>query len=146
MIRVFALRAGAGGGLLALLLGLTGCGSEVKLVPAEGVLKIGGKPAPNISVQFLPDAGKGNGGPTSFATTDAEGKFRLKTYDGRDGAVPGTHAVVLADLDEERPAQGKERTKAPRLALKYSTAGPDGLRAEVPAAGGSVALDVPAAR
>lgn len=146
MVRSLALRACAGAGLALAALALTGCGGDkVKLVPAEGVLKIGDKPAANVSVQFMPDVTKGAKGPTSFGTTDADGKFRLKTYDGQDGAVPGPHTVILADLDEERPPQGKPLTKQPRLDSKYTT-GAGGLRAEVPAGGGPVNLDVPAAR
>lgn len=144
MVRSFALRA-AGAGVLCTALALAiGCGSKVKLVPAEGTLKIGGKAAANVAVQFLPDATKGASGPTSYGTTDSEGKFRLKTYDGQDGAVPGPHTVILADHDEERPPQGKPVTKWPRLDSKYTT-GAGGLRAEVPAGGGSVSLEVPAA-
>ena len=143
MVRSIALRAAGAVVLFAVLLVSAGCGSKVKLVPAEGVLKIGGKPAANVSVQFLPDVTKGASGPTSYATTDAEGKFRLKTYDGQDGAVAGPHTVILADLDEERPPQGKALTKAPRLDSKYTTASA-GLKVEVPAGGGSIPLDVPA--
>jgi hypothetical protein len=142
MTRAFALRAVAGAVLVCATLFMSGCGNKVQLVPVDGVLKIGGKPAANISIQFLPDVVKGSGGPTSYATTDADGKFRLKTYDGQDGAVAGPHAIVLADLDEERPPQGVPLKKQPRLDSKYTTAS-GGLRAEVPAGGGSVPLEVP---
>lgn len=141
MVRTFALRV-AGAGILFAAIVSAGCGSKVKLVPAEGVLKIGGKPAANIAVQFLPDVTQGAKGPTSYGTTDAEGRFRLKTYDGQDGAVPGPHTVILADQDEERPPQGKPLTKQPRLDSKYTTASA-GLKVEVPAEGGSIPLEVP---
>jgi hypothetical protein len=142
MFRAFAPRTVAATGLALVAVVLGGCSSEVKVVPAEGVLKIGGKPAPNVSVQFLPDVTKGAAGPTSYAMTDAEGRFKLKTQDGRDGAVPGPHTVILADLDEERPPQGVPLKKQPRLSSRYTTAS-GGLKAEVPAGGGSVALEVP---
>ena len=80
-----------------------------------------------------------------LSRADAEGKFRLKTYDGQDVAVPGPHTVILADQDEERPPQGKAPTRLPRLDSKYTTASA-GLKAEVPAGGGSVPLDVPGRR
>jgi hypothetical protein len=121
-----------------------GCGDRndrFTLVPAEGVLKIDGRPAANITIQFMPDVARGGRGPTSFATTDAEGKFQLKTYDGRDGAVEGAHIVILADQDEERPAQGQPLRKTPRLDSKYSTAA-GGLTAEVKK-GTPITLDVP---
>ncbi|MCI0701342.1 MAG: transthyretin-like family protein [Planctomycetia bacterium] len=141
-VRLLALRIVTGACLFVGALCLSGCGSSVKLVPAEGVLKIGGKPAANISVQFMPDVLKGGKGPTSFATTDVEGKFRLKTQDGKDGAVAGAHTVILADLDEERPPQGQVAKKLPRLDSKYTTAS-GGLSAEVKEGGGPILLEVP---
>lgn len=123
------------------VLAAAGCGApRVRLVPVEGVVKINGKPAANISVQFMPDALKGGKGPTSQGTTDAEGKFRLATYDGQDGAVVGPHRAVLADLDEERPPQGREAKKRPRLAGEF-TLPTSPLAVEVKDGGGPVVLD-----
>lgn len=139
MTRSFALWAG----FVLAALASPGCENRPQPVPAEGVLTIGGKPAANISVQFMPDALQGSKGPTSFAITDAEGKFQLVTQDGQTGAMPGPHTVILADLEEERPPQGKPVTKPARLDSKYTTAS-GGLRVEVPAAGGAVVLTVPA--
>ncbi len=143
MTRAKVLRAAAGAVFAcATALLAAGCESKAKVVPVEGVLKIAGKPAANVSVQLLPDHLKGNSGPTSYGTTDAEGKFRLKAQDGQDGAVAGPHVVILADLDEERPPQGVAPKRAPRLDSKYTTAS-GGLKTEVPASGGSVTLEVP---
>ncbi len=115
----------AGGRRLLLslsILGLgctAGCGESYSLVPVEGVLKIDGTPAANISLQFRPDVTQGGEGPTSFAITDSAGKFQLKTYDGQLGAARGFHRVVLADLEEERPAQGQRSQRPPRLGSEY---------------------------
>jgi hypothetical protein len=129
-----------GGALVLLTLLLAGCGDRVKLVPVEGVVKINGQPAANVSVQFQPDGLKGNKGPTSFANTDGEGKFRLKTFDGRDGAVVGAHRVVLADLDEDRPAQGQPMTRPPRLNAQYTLPN-SGLQVEVKAGSNPIVLE-----
>lgn len=142
MKNAVARRAAPAALLLAVALALSGCGgSKVKLTPVEGVVKIAGKPAANLSVQFLPDVMKGATGPTSYGTTDAEGKFRLKTYDGQDGAVVGAHNVILADLDEERPPQGVPLKKQPRLDTKYTTT-KGGLAAEVKEGGGPIVVEV----
>ena len=125
----------------AILVVLAGCKPQVKLVPAAGTFTIGGKPAGNITLQFMPDTMQGNGGPTSFATTDAEGKFTLRTYDNREGAVPGAHVVTLVDLDEERPAQGSAPTRPPRLDSKYAMAA-SAPRVTV-AEGQALSIDVP---
>lgn len=118
--------------LVALLLAVAGCGgSSVKLTPAGGVVKIDGRPAGGIMVQFLPDTTRGGSGPTSFGVTDDEGKFQLRTYDDQEGAVPGPHLVVLMDTLEERPAQGTVAKKPPRLSSRFSIAKPGQLAVEV---------------
>jgi hypothetical protein len=121
-----------------------GCAKPVKLVPVEGVIEIGGKPAEGIVVQFLPQASDGEKRPTSFATTGADGTFRLSTYDGKPGAVEGTHNVLLADTLEERPPQGSRAVKPPRLDSRFGTMA-GGLTATVSEGGDAIKLRVPAA-
>jgi len=132
-----------GGVVAALLVALlaVGCKPQVKLVPAGGTFTIEGKPAGNITVQFMPDVSQKANGPTSYATTDGEGRFTLRTYDNREGAVPGPHVVTAVDLDEERPAQGQERTRPVRLDAKYSMAA-QGIRVTVEE-GKPLTIDVP---
>lgn len=135
--------------LAAMCIPTTACKPQIKLVPCSGTFSIGGKPAGNITLQFMPEYAKpaatgtkgAGGGPTSYATTDAEGRFTLRTYDNRDGAVPGPHLVTAVDLDEERPAQGKERTRPPRLDSKYSM-GAYAIRVSVEE-GKPLTIDVP---
>jgi hypothetical protein len=42
---------------------------------------------------------------------------------GQPGAMVGTNKVVLADLNEERPPQGKPLTRKPRLPSHYMVLG-----------------------
>jgi hypothetical protein len=110
----------------ALALPFTGCVEKgPELIPARGIVTIGGKPAANILLQFLPDVGEDAQGswPTSYGTTAEDGSFELKTADGSVGAVPGPHKLILVDLEEERPAQGQERTRPIRLDASYAIAG-----------------------
>lgn len=116
---------------LAVFVVAGGCGKPAKLVPASGVVLINGKPAAGISVQFLPEDVKGEKRPTSFALTDDEGKFVLKTYQGKDGAVPGSHVVLLADTLEDRPPQGQIAKTKSRLSGKHATVS-GGLKITVP--------------
>lgn len=114
--------------LLGLLLisAFVGCGPpKAELIPARGVVTIDGKPAANISLQFLPDVPEGAKGsfPTSYGISAEDGSFELKTADNLDGAVPGPHKLILVDLDEERPEQGTERTRPIRLPQRYAVAG-----------------------
>lgn len=124
---------------------IIGCGSSAPmLVPAEGVVLIDGEPAADISVQFLPDEIEGELRPTSYGVTDADGRFTLKTYDQGDGAVVGGHNVILVDTLEERPAQGEEFSRPPRLDSGYSTI-TGGLRAVVTEGGGPITIEVSSA-
>jgi len=139
VMKRFVMRAGA----FVLLVASYGCGKQARLVPVEGIVRIGGEPAANIAVQFLPDAVAGEPRPSSFATTDDEGIFRLLVAGDRQGAVVGQHSIILADCDEERPAQGERLQRPPRLHGRYSTMA-GGLRATVEEDGGRLEIDVPA--
>ncbi len=114
-------------GACAVALMISGCGgNKAKLVPAEGVVLIDGQPAEGIMVQFVPvTLDEAIDAPTSQAITDAEGKFVLQTMDNRPGAVPGPHKVTLIDSLEDRPAQGEESSRPPRIDPKYTTQGLD---------------------
>jgi hypothetical protein len=108
---------------LAWLLCCLGCGKkDAELVPVTGTLTIKGKPAGGILLRFMPDVVENNTGPSSSAITDENGNFTLKCDDGRDGAVPGNHVVTFVDMEEERPAQGEEATKPPRIDSILTTA------------------------
>lgn len=112
------------------------------LVPAAGTLTVAGRPIGDISLQFLPEDVEGQVRPTSFAITDAEGKFQLRTYEGREGAVEGMHTVLVVDTLEERPAQGEAAGKPPRVDPKHSTMA-GGIRCRVVADGAPLALELP---
>lgn len=86
----------------ALLLAMTGCGSSTNTSPVAGQLLLDGKPLTNILVTFIPEIPAQDAGQEtrirSMAMTDAEGKFRLRTETQVDGALIGTHKVILEDL------------------------------------------------
>ncbi len=126
--------------LLGLVL-VTGCGKqEAELIPVSGTVKIDGVLAPNILVRFMPDIIEKNTGPSSSAITNEKGEFTLKCDDQRDGAVAGNHVVTFVDMDEERPAQGEELTKPPRIDSIWTTAA-GGTRVTV-AAGQPINIDL----
>ena len=76
---------------------LSGCGGGPKYVEVSGVVTKGGKPLPNVRVEFWPETNAIK----STAVTDAEGKYILKSEDGKTlGAVVGSHKVVLKDMDQ----------------------------------------------
>lgn len=103
---------------------LLGCSKtkHYETIPVKGVLRINGNSAANILIQSMPDVTNGVEGPTSTAVTDQKGEFVLLLPDRSEGAVPGRHIMTFFDMDEERPAQGENRTRPVRLDSKYSTA------------------------
>jgi len=124
---------------------LPGCGrNAVELVPATGILTIDGRPESDIEVQFMPDSNSGAVGPTSYGVTGEDGRFELRARDGRAGAVPGRHLVIVTDINEERPAQGQPLTRPPRVHPRYATIG-GGLTAEVGRSGESIEISIPLA-
>jgi hypothetical protein len=132
------------GGVIVALVSASGCSKPAKLVPASGLLVIGGKPGSAVVVQFLPQSVDGEKRPTSFATTDDEGRFTLRTYDDKEGAVVGQHTVLLVDTQEERPPQGERFTKPARVHPKYATMA-GGLTATVVEGGPPIEITVPGA-
>jgi hypothetical protein len=79
---------------------LTGCGgSNYTVVPVSGRVTLKGRPLAEVHVSFQPQRKSPNDpepGPGSYAMTDADGRYRLKTVDPEmDGAVVGTHVVRL---------------------------------------------------
>lgn len=80
--------------VLAGAAGSFGCGGGPRVAEVEGTVRVGGKPAEKIQVEFWPTTD----GPRSIGVTDGEGRFTLTTDDGRKGAVVGAHKVVLRDV------------------------------------------------
>ncbi|MEQ1826365.1 MAG: hypothetical protein ABL921_10470 [Pirellula sp.] len=114
-------------GLFAMQLFFVGCGGEsVPTAAVEGTVKLDGKPLDRILVEFWPDAG----GPRSMGETDAAGKFKLASEDGKGkGAVVGSHKVVLKDTaalgDKFLGREGEEvdmsKGKKPRISGKFAS-------------------------
>jgi hypothetical protein len=81
-----------------LMITFVGCGSSgPEIVPVTGTVTKNNKPMNNVRIEFWPEATTGI---KSTAVTDAEGRYELKTDDGKaKGAIVGTHRVLLKDLD-----------------------------------------------
>jgi len=130
------------------LVAQSGCGgAKLQLTKVEGTLKMSGKPLDKIQVEFWPE-GKG---PRSIGLTDDQGRFALKTDDGKhNGAVVGTHRVVLHDtsvLGDKflgRAAENVElgKGKKPRFSDRYGDPHKTTLKKEVAANAGAIDLEV----
>lgn len=87
-------RANARGWLLigVIAAGLAGCGgaSGPPLANVAGTVTRDGQPVADADVMFMPEHGVPSSG-----KTDSAGHFTLKFNDGRPGAVPGKHRVLI---------------------------------------------------
>ena len=124
----------------ALPLVVGGCNRPpYELAGVTGVVKLNGKPTPDLIVAFLPDPDKGTRGPRAAATTDAQGHYRLACDDGRPGAVVGHHFVLVTDARASLPEEEARKEGAvfppSRLAMYYGTVLNTPLRQEVKAGG-----------
>jgi len=110
--------AGLAGPLLvsvaAASLCLTGCSEEkFPLVPVSGRVTLDGEPLPDARVAFEPIAAEGESmaGPGSYATTDSQGRYSLKTLDGRTGAVVRKHRIKIGTHQAPATRAGTEMPK-----------------------------------
>jgi hypothetical protein len=102
-----------------------GCGPpKVTFAPVEGVVSKGGKPLARVQVLFLADGD--TRGPRAIGIADAEGRYRLHTDAGQEGAPVGRHRVCLLDVSASpwlaralkrlpRGAEGKVPPLTPNL-------------------------------
>ncbi len=135
-------------GALLVLLALVGCGGSndsYQLAEVDGVLLIGGQPAPQVYVQFVPEVAGDESPPASTAQTDADGHFTLTLRPRRGspqpGAVVGPHRVVLRDLQLAKSATAKG--KLLRMSPDYSLVGRTPLREEVKAGQQTIDINLP---
>src|SRR5262245_61156834 len=81
-----------------LVLLLVGCRPNVELGRVSGTVHSAGKSMPNVLVTFIPQSDSESAVLRSLATTDAQGRYELKTEQQAIGAVIGKHKVIVEDL------------------------------------------------
>ena len=116
------------------ILFLVGCGGadmagRPARVPAGGVVMMNGEPISGATVVFSPVSHQEG----ASAVTDDEGRFRLRTFDPDDGAVPGMYKVTIRKVEmlPGRPVRsgeggsggegGEEEDEVPPPIEKYIT-------------------------
>jgi hypothetical protein len=85
---------------------LAGCDlTGTKVIRVSGVVTRGGKPVPNLFLNFLPEQGR-----PSWGVTDDKGNFVLHYDKSRDGAVAGLHSIFVtfkpSDIRAEKAPVG----------------------------------------
>jgi hypothetical protein len=125
------------------LLAVTGCGPSTshlpKTVPASGVVTLDGKPVDGAQVVIVPVGDATTG---AFAITDSSGKFSLRAYEEKDGAIPGDYKVQVSKTVEVRldGAKGSLDGGDPvrfeyGVPAKYTSAKMSGLTVTIPDTG-----------
>lgn len=108
--------------LLGGLLVMVGCGEgRPKRVPISGQVLIDGKPLPLGYLRLIPEGARPAG-----ARIGPDGRFTLTTFEGSDGAVPGTHRATVRASEALSPT--KVKWYAPK---KYADAQTSGLTVDV---------------
>jgi len=116
-----------------------GCGDDLQVVPASGVIKVDGKPFAGARINTQPvavDIKNPNPGPGSFGTTDQDGRYTLELATHPEpGAVVGTHRVTItleADAFSEDPTDDRYQGPSTRLPPWFTD---ESITIEVPQGG-----------
>lgn len=151
--------------LLLLVAGACGCGRGPEFAPVEGAITRGGRPLTKVEVLFYADGD--TRGPLAAGLTDDQGRYRLRTETGADGAVVGRYRVCVNDRSvmpgfgmpipvapgvakslppeiakPHKQADGK-KAATPRIPPQYSRFAETPLRAEVTPGGSTIDLQIP---
>lgn len=147
MQNTYSGRGRASGWLVAVAMAVAcaGCGPKsdrLPVFPVSGTLVYKGQPLPNALVAFHPTDKSDPRATSSRATTDAEGKFSLSTYEANDGAPAGQYKVTVECY--KLKGTGKNLEPGPNfLPPKYANPATTSLSFQVePGAGNAAQLAV----
>ena len=105
-----------------------------KTVPAEGVVTLDGASVADATVTFIADSGTFN----ASAVTDKDGKFAMRAFEEKTGAVPGSYKVAInKTIVESRDGkQGESEVNLKQgLPMKYSNFLTSGITIQLGEAG-----------
>jgi len=89
----------AGWIMMVMALMQTGCGRSPDgrpgRIPVTGTVMMKGQPVVEATVLFVPVGDT----PAAVGTTDADGRFRLRTFEPNDGAVAGDYKVAVRKIE-----------------------------------------------
>jgi hypothetical protein len=128
------------------LLSSPGCGSRggnlPKTVPAAGVVTLDGKPVDGAQVVLVPAADGATTGTGAYGTTDSSGRFSVRAYAEKEGAIPGEYLVQVSKTIERRldgPKGSLDGGDPVRFEFavpaKYTSAKMSGLTVSIPDTG-----------
>jgi len=123
---------------------LTGCSgsSGVPVGKVGGLVTVNGKPVNGGQIMFLPTSS----GPAATGVIGSDGRYTLRTFKPGDGAVLGSHEVLIesmpdhqSDVTEDVTERRRASRSAVEIPVKYGIPRKSGLSATVTS--GSNAID-----
>lgn len=112
---------------ITLFAAVVGCGGDgLNLADVSGQVTLDGKPVPNATVVYTPQA---EGGSPSYGTTDPEGNYNLMFSRDREGVLIGSHSVQVTTEKMDPSdvaalkAEGEEAPEFVRVPPKYAAKG-----------------------
>lgn len=100
--------------VMALCLGISGCGGDMDVAPVSGTVTLDGQPLDRASVLFEPENGR-----PSYGVTDGRGRYRLLYTRDQDGAEVGECRVKISTLMQpEGPSAPKPAERVPQRYAK----------------------------
>lgn len=110
---------------------IVGCGGDsdrLQTAPVHGTVSYNGQPLTRGSITFVPT----QSGPTATGQIQPDGTYSLTTYEEGDGAILGSHRVMIVSMDEGSGLPEDAMTE-PKLLIpdKYGRDQTSGLTADV---------------
>ncbi len=132
---------------------LVGCGggkdsweeARPETYPVSGVVTFNGEPLTEAMILFQSNSDPPQG---AVGRTDKNGRYRLRTFEEGDGAVAGTHSVLILKQESPTPSEADPRdskTPPPARSLipeRYSQFETSGLTVEVTEDGAEADFDL----
>jgi hypothetical protein len=113
------------------LLVCIGCGDgKAPTFDVSGRVLVKGKPAQGAFLVFHPKEAAEKDAPRPYATTNADGEFKLTTYESEDGAPAGGYRVTI--VWRPVPKSTIEAEKPDRLQGRYSNPATSGIEVTIP--------------
>jgi hypothetical protein len=108
---------------------LAGCGdNRPRTAVVRGTVTYKGKPVPNGTVNFIPAEG-----PAATGDIARDGSYSLTTFRKGDGAILGTHKVVVVAMQDQSGVAVEASTPLPPpiVPMKYTSLSTTDLQADV---------------
>jgi hypothetical protein len=117
--------------MLATVVVLAGCsaGDQFPTEKVSGKITYKNQPVTTGTVVFVPNGDM----PSATGEIKPDGTYELTTYEENDGAVIGTHQIMVTAVEDMANKLPEERSGTPRSLVpqKYSNYSTSGLTAEV---------------